>query len=131
MDLKDFLAYNVENDAYTFGTADNIQSFTWEVTKDGAEFTDHTDLVVTNIQPGVYVVNLTLTTTKGVEYPLTTTVNVTGTNIDPVFPSLQTTICQGYSVDLPMGSEEISATETDPAIPSVMGAWMYADGWEA
>ncbi|MBR4646216.1 MAG: InlB B-repeat-containing protein, partial [Bacteroidales bacterium] len=128
VDLKDFLAYNVENDAYTFGTADNIQSFTWEVTKDGAEFTDHTDLVVTNIQPGVYVVNLTLTTTKGVEYPLTTTVNVTGTNIDPVFPSLQTTICQGYSVDLPMGSEEISATETDPAIPSVMGAWMYADG---
>ena len=127
LDLKDFLAYDVENDAYTFGTADNIQSSTWEVTKDGAEFTDHTNLFVTNIQPGEYVVNLTLTTTKGVEYPLTTTINITGANIDPAFPSLQTTICQGHSVDLPMGSERIPASETSSAIPSVVGAWMYAD----
>ena len=127
IDLNTLISYTLQNDAYTFGTAENIQTSTWEVTKDGAEFTEYTGLVIANAQAGTYEVNLTLTTTKGVTYTMTNTFGVVSGQFDPVFTDLPLTYCEGEHDALPTTSSAVEASGSTPAIPAVAGAWKLND----
>ena len=128
MDMNEFDAFSIHTDDYTHGLASNIVDSIWSITKDGEEFTAHEDGLITNAEPGIYVVSLTLKTAKNVEKTFSNTIRLSVVEqFEPVFNSLQTLICQGYSVDLPQGSEEAAVSGSDNVIPSVLGKWMATD----
>ena len=123
VDIKSLVTYHIQNDAYTYGTIENIQDTVWIVTKDGAEFTDYTDLVISSAEAGEYVVNMVLVTTKGVTDTLVNIINVVSGQFDPVFTDLLLTYCEGEHDALPTTSSAVEATATSPAIPAVTGIW--------
>ena len=128
MDMNEFDAFSIHTDDYTHGLASNIVDSIWSITKDGEEFTAHEDGLITNAEPGIYVVSLTLKTAKNVEKTFSNTITLSVVEqFEPVFNSLQTLICQGYSVNLPQGSEEAAVSGSDNVIPSVLGKWMATD----
>ena len=128
MDMNEFDAFSIHTDDYTHGLASNIVDSIWSITKDGEEFTAHEDGLITNAEPGIYEVSLTLKTAKNVEKTFSNTITLSVVEqFEPVFNSLQTLICQGYSVDLPQGSEEAAVSGSDNVIPSVLGKWMATD----